>query len=113
MSIGPKKLVIIDSMLSTDRPARSASARARAARPRILWGSVATADNVPDLTGIDVEVRGLGETSKPQQPLDEAHRKALEGLTRYVLTQAHASSVTFTYPAYAEAPAAGLPKVST
>ena len=109
---GPKKLVIIDSMLSTTglldlhRLGLEGSAED-------LWGSVADSRNVPDLSGIDVEVRGLGETSKPQQPLDEAHRKALEGLTRYVLTQAHAASVTFTYPSYREAPAAGLPKVST
>ena len=58
-------------------------------------------------------MRGLGQSSSPQQPLDEARRKTLEGLTRYVLTQAGASSVTFTYPTFAEAPREALPAVST
>ena len=78
-----------------------------------VWGSIAGSDNVPDLTGIDVEVRGLGQTTAPQQPLDEAHRKTLEGLTRYVLTQAKAASVTFTYPSFGATPATGLPTVTT
>jgi outer membrane protein OmpA-like peptidoglycan-associated protein len=110
--VGPKKLVIIDSMLSTAGLVELQHLGLDGAAED-TWGSIANGDNVPNLAGIDVEVRGLGQTSKPQQPLDEARRKSLEGLTRYILTQAHASSVTFSYPAYAEPPAAGLPKVST
>ena len=109
---GTKKLVIIDSMLSTAGLLELQHIGLDGAAEDV-WGSIAGSDNVPDLTGIDVEVRGLGQTSAPQQPLDEAHRKTLEGLTRYVLTQANAASVTFTYPSFGATPATGLPTVTT
>ena len=103
---GEKKLVVVDSMISTAGLLELQEVGLDGA-PEDVFESIANDKNLPTLTDIDVVVRGLGQTSAPQAPLDEAQRKTLESLTGYVLEQAGAKSVTFDYTTYAEAPLAG------
>ena len=67
---------------------------------------------MPDLSGVVVEIHGLGMVAAPQIALDEASRSQLVRLWTAVLTAAGASSVRIIESVPGAPPAAGLPPVT-
>jgi len=67
---------------------------------------------MPDLSGVVVEIHGLGMVAAPQIALDEASRSQLVRLWTAVLTAAGASSVRIIESVPGAPPAPGLPPVT-
>ncbi|MEU4191405.1 OmpA family protein [Kribbella sp. NPDC026611] len=95
---GDKTLIIADSLLPT-------AGQLQFQRTGFAWTtedlwevlSAPKPNNLPDLHGIHVKVIGLGETTSPQQPLDEAKTKQLEDLWRKILTGSGAKDPEFVH----------------
>lgn len=107
---GGKTLVVADSMLSTAGVLQFQSGLLDAS-PEDVVGSV-NKEELPDLSGIDVQVYGLGEVRDPQGGLPESKRKKLESIWTALLGEAGAKSVTFHSQLGENTDVTGLPPVT-
>lgn len=90
---GDKTLLVADSMLSTAGVLQFQSGLLDST-PEDVVASVKK-EELPDLSGVDVEIYGAGEVRDPQGALTESKRKRLEAIWNQLLKQAGAKSVTF------------------
>ena len=107
---GNKTLVVADSMLSTAGVLQFQTGLLDAS-PEDVVASV-NKEELPDLSGIDVQVHGLGEVRSPQGDLTESKRKKLESIWTSLLNEASAKSVTFHSQLGEDADVTGLPPVT-
>jgi len=107
---GEKTLAIADSMLSTAGVLQFQSGLLDAS-PEDVVASV-DKEELPDLSGIDIAVYGLGEVRDPQGQLPEGKRKKLESIWQSLLTESGAKSVTFHSQLGENADLKGLPPVT-
>ncbi|TDW66198.1 OmpA family protein [Kribbella pratensis] len=90
-SAGDKTLIIADSLLPTAGQLQLQHLGFRWTTED-LWEQLSAPkpNNLPDLRDIRVKVIGLGQTTTPQSPLDEARTKQLEDLWRTILIRSGA-----------------------
>lgn len=90
---GAKTILIADSMLSTAGVLQFQKGLLDSSAEDVV--ASVNADELPDLSGIDVEVYGAGEVRDPQKSLSVGQRKKLEAIWTGLLETAKAKSVTF------------------
>lgn len=90
---GAKTLLIADSMLSTAGVLQFQKGLLDSSAEDVV--ASVNPDELPDLSGIDVEVYGAGEVRDPQKSLSVGQRKKLEAIWTDLLEVAKARSVTF------------------
>lgn len=107
---GDKTLIVADSMLSTAGVLQFQSGLLDAS-PEDVVASV-NKDELPDLSGIDVQIYGLGEVRDPQGGLTESKRKKLESIWTSLLNEAGAKTVAFHSQLGEDVDVTGLPPVT-
>lgn len=107
---GPKTVVVADSGLSTSG-ALQFQTRLLNAAVEDVTASV-TDEDLPDLTGMDVVFIGLGDTTAPQDALNEAQRGKLQAIYTELLNRAGAASVEFVPANASETRTGPLPSVT-
>jgi outer membrane protein OmpA-like peptidoglycan-associated protein len=90
---GDKTIKVADSLLSTAGVLQF-QVGLLDSTPEDVVASVSK-DELPDLSGIDVEIYGAGEVRDPQAALTESKRKRLEEIWNRLMKLAGAKSVTF------------------
>ena len=90
---GLRTLVVIDSGLSTTGRLDFTTPGLLDAQPRELADTLRDAEELPDLSGVTVVFRGLGDTAAPQQQLDQVRRAQLVEIWSAIARQAGATNV--------------------
>lgn len=111
-SPGPRTVVVEDSGLSTSGAVNFTQPGMLDADPTEVAGNLVDVGRIPDLAGAVVVFQGLGDTAKPQQPLDAVRRTQLQAIWAQVARQAGAVHVQFDSAVDKPVSPAGLPPMS-
>lgn len=111
----PKQtLLIVSSGLDTAGALNFSQSNLLDADPAWIVEQLVSLNSVPDLSGIDVIVMGLGQTAGDQPSLDNFNRGKLEGIWTAILKAGNPNSLTIDpTPLPATAPSDDLPFCST
>jgi outer membrane protein OmpA-like peptidoglycan-associated protein len=108
---GPWEIVVVDSGLSTTGELDFSQAGLLDAEPAEVVADLTQRDMLPDLSGIDVTVQGLGDTFLPQDKLTTAQRRNVVAIWTAVIEAASATSFTLEERPLQDPPLADLPLV--
>jgi outer membrane protein OmpA-like peptidoglycan-associated protein len=109
---GTRTIVVLDSGLSTVAPLDFRTPGLLDADPVELATSLKAADELPDLSGVDVVFQGLGDTVSPQEKLRRPQRMNLIDSWIAIVEAAGAESVEVEETPLSGEPVPGLPPVS-
>lgn len=90
LTVAPKRMVVESPGLPTKGAVLFQEPGMLQAVPDEVADNLRERNELPDLTGVDVQLRGFGDTMAPQQPLTIAERKNVIAIWTAVLTKAGA-----------------------
>ena len=111
-SDGVHTIVVVDSGLSTVAPLDFTRPGMLDADPAEVVASLQAADELPDLSGTDVVLQGIGDTAAPQPDLSRGQRKNLIAIWEAIVEAAGAESVDVVPTPLTGDSAVGLPDVT-
>jgi outer membrane protein OmpA-like peptidoglycan-associated protein len=108
----PQSIVALDSGLSTTGAVDFTKPGVLDADPETLAAELAKAGQLPDLSGIDVVLQGIGDTTPPQPRLGQPQRDNLKAIWKAIIMAAGADSVQLEQTPVEGEPCDGLPPVT-
>lgn len=110
---GLRRIVMIDSGVQTAGGLRfQDGATTLSAAPGDLADRLAEDRFLPDLTGVEVRLIGIGDVRDPQLPLGEPGRQSLLAIWSAIVVRSGGTAVTVPDPLPTRSPEPGLPPIS-
>ena len=108
----PRTIVVLDSGLSTAGALDFTQGGVLQADPQGLAGDLAEAGQLPDLSGIEVILQGIGDTAPPQPRLGQRERDNLVAIWTAIVEAAGAADVVVEKTPVEGQPSDDLPPVT-